>query len=124
MRAIDQVLARSTIRAAQNSFDSLREDYYERLNSARVRLTTLSARLACADDNATPAFDDIREFAHRLRSEAALFENFEVGHSSEALERAAINACHSRANNAVAAVWGPLERLAKQLDMTCASRAL
>jgi hypothetical protein len=104
--------AHSAVRAAADAFHELREAYYERLNHDRIRLTTLSAKLACAEESATAVFDEIRVFAHRLASAAAIFETADIGLAAGALERAAIDAGHCGADNAVAYGWGPLEHLA------------
>ena len=113
----------SAVRTAADAFHELREAYYERLNHDRIRLTTLSAKLACADEDATLVFDEVRVFAHRLGSAAVIFETPDIGEAAGALERAAIIAAHSRADNAVSYVWGRLEHLAKQLERTCSARA-
>jgi HPt (histidine-containing phosphotransfer) domain-containing protein len=96
-------------------FEELRNEFYARLQSDRVRLTALGARLARVDEDATSIFEDIRVFAHRLRGAALIFEAAEVGRAANALEQAATSAASANADNSDAAVWAALESLVDNL---------
>jgi HPt (histidine-containing phosphotransfer) domain-containing protein len=101
--------------ALNDQFDELRNAFYARLRSDRVRLTTLGAALARAEEDPVCVFEDIRVFAHRLRGAAAIFEVPEISLPAKVLEEAAGAASNAHADNSDASVWTALENLVDRL---------
>lgn len=100
---------------SQEPFDELRDLFFARLRSDRMRLTALAAALSRAEGDPAHTFEDIQLFAHRLRGGAAIFETPEVGIDANALEQAAASASVAHADNSDASVWRALENLLDRL---------
>jgi HPt (histidine-containing phosphotransfer) domain-containing protein len=88
-----------------------------------VHFVTLSAALACADENPLWIFEDLEHRAHRLRGGAAIFEESEVAMAAGRLENAAMLAAQSRAENTDENVWSALEALVKLMGRIESVRA-
>ena len=73
---------------ADDSFESLREMYCQRLMGDRLHLLQLSAALARGDANREQVLDELRNRAHRLSGTAAIFELTGVAALARALELA------------------------------------
>ena len=96
-------------------FEELRDLFFSRLRTERVRLTELAAALAHAEGNPVHTFEEIRLFAHRLRGGAAIFETPEVGTAANALEQAAAAASEAQADGCYASVRTALDDLLDRL---------
>jgi HPt (histidine-containing phosphotransfer) domain-containing protein len=107
-----------------DSFESLREAFHERLESERVHFVTLSAALARADENPVWIFEDLVYRAHRLQGGAAIFEESEVARAAGRLESAAGVAAQSRADNTDEDVWSALEALVNLMGNIESVRAM
>jgi hypothetical protein len=103
--------------ASQDPFEQLRELFFARLRSDRVRLTALAEVLARAQGDPAQTFEDMQLFAHRLRGGAAIFETPEVGFAANALEQAAASASVAHADSSDASVWRALENLLERLTI-------
>jgi HPt (histidine-containing phosphotransfer) domain-containing protein len=108
--------------APKDPFEELRDAFYARLRSDRVRLTTLAALLARAEGDPASIFQDIQLFAHRLRGGAAIFEAPEIGVAANVLEQAAAAASVAHADNSDASVWTALESLVDRLAIVNGKR--
>jgi hypothetical protein len=73
-------------------FEKLRLHFHERLRREQSMLATLTKALANASADSTLIFPDIREFAHRLRGAALVFEFQKIAAAAKAVELAAIAA--------------------------------
>jgi chemotaxis protein histidine kinase CheA len=73
---------------ADDSFESLRAMYCQRLKGDRLHLLKLSAALAHGDANRAQVLDELRNRAHRLSGTAAIFEFTGVAALARALELA------------------------------------
>jgi HPt (histidine-containing phosphotransfer) domain-containing protein len=100
---------------SEDPFEELRDLFFARLRSDRVRLTTFAAALAHTEGDPSCTFQDIQLFAHRLRGGAAIFETPEVGNAANALEQAAAAASVAHADRSDASVWTALEDLLDRL---------
>jgi hypothetical protein len=109
--------------AREDSIESLRQAFHARLESDRVHFVTLSAALACADENPLWIFEDLVYRAHRLQGGAAIFEEAEVSLAAGRLENAARAAAQSRADNTDEDVWSALEALVKLMGSIESVRA-
>jgi HPt (histidine-containing phosphotransfer) domain-containing protein len=89
-------------------FESLGTIFLARLRSERIRLATLSAALARADDHPEAIFHDLQFRAHRLSGTAGIFEAAEIAAAAHALEQAAAAAARSHSSNADPCVWGAM----------------
>jgi hypothetical protein len=98
---------------AEDSFESLRHAFQERMESERVHFVTLSAALARAEENPAWIFEDLQFRAHRLQGGASIFEEAEVAMAAGVLEQAAVVAAQSRATNTDENVWTALETLVR-----------
>jgi HPt (histidine-containing phosphotransfer) domain-containing protein len=107
----------------EDSIESLRQAFHAKLESERVHFVTLSAALACADENPLWIFEDLEHRAHRLRGGAAIFEESEVAMAAGRLENAAMLAAQSRAENTDENVWSALEALVKLMGRIESVRA-
>jgi HPt (histidine-containing phosphotransfer) domain-containing protein len=96
-------------------FDELRDLFFERLGSDRLRLAALAATLSRVEGDPAHIFEDIQLFAHRLRGGAAIFETPELGVDANALEQAAASASVAHASRSDASVWAALESLLDRL---------
>ena len=101
--------------ASEDPFEKLRERFFARLRSDRVRLTALADVLARAQGDPAHTFGDMQLLAHRLRGGAAIFETPEVGIAANALEQAAASASVAHADSSDASVWRALENLLDRL---------
>jgi Hpt domain len=97
----------------EDSFESLRVAFHERMESERVHFVTLSAALARAEENPSWIFEDLQFRAHRLQGGASIFEESEVAMAAGALEQAAVLAAQSRATNTDENVWTALVALVR-----------
>ena len=100
---------------ARDPFEELRDAFRVRLRSDRVRLTTLGAELARAEDDPERIFEDMHQFAHRLLGASTIFEAHDIGIAADALEQAARSASIAHADNSDASVWTALECLVDRL---------
>ena len=105
---------------SEDSFEELRDLFFSRLRTERVRLTELAAALAHAEGDQVHTFEEIRLVAHRLRGGAAIFETPEVGVAANALEQAAASALGAHADTSCAFVRTALDDLLDRLA-PCAS---
>lgn len=110
--------------ASDDPFEELRDAFFARLRSDRVRLTTFAAALAHTEGDPACTFEDIQQFAHRLRGGAAIFETPEVGIAANALEEAAASASVAHAGRSDASVWSALENLLDRLAVVNGQRVL
>ena len=101
--------------AADGELEHYRAALHDRLRRDRVRLTTLSATLARAEQDAACSFEEIRAFAHRLGGTAAAFEADEITAAAHTLEQAANRALSTNAGHFDPPVWTALETLCEQL---------
>jgi HPt (histidine-containing phosphotransfer) domain-containing protein len=101
--------------AAEGELEHYRAALHDRLRRDRVRLTTLSATLARAEQDAACSFEEIRAFAHRLGGTAAAFEADEITAAAHTLEQAANRALSTNAGHFDPPVWTALETLCEQL---------
>jgi chemotaxis protein histidine kinase CheA len=109
--------------ASNESFESLRQAFHDRMESERVHFVTLSAALARADENPQWIFEDLGYRAHRLQGGAAIFEQSAVARAAGRLENAATAAAQSRAQNTDEDVWSALEALVNLMGSTDPVRA-
>jgi Hpt domain len=100
---------------SEDPFGELRDLFFARLRSDRMRLTALAAALSRAEGDPARTFQDLQLFAHRLRGGAAIFETPEVGIDANALEQAAASASVAHADSSDASVWSALENLLDRL---------
>jgi HPt (histidine-containing phosphotransfer) domain-containing protein len=100
---------------ADGELEHYRAALHDRLRRDRVRLTTLSATLARAEQDAACSFEEIRAFAHRLGGAAAVFEADEITAAAHSLEQAANRALSTNAGHFDPPVWTALETLCEQL---------
>jgi HPt (histidine-containing phosphotransfer) domain-containing protein len=100
---------------SEDPFGELRDVFFARLRSDRMRLTALAAALSRAEGDPAHTFEDIQLFAHRLRGGAAIFQTPEVGIDANALEQAAASASVAHADSSDASVWSALENLLDRL---------
>ena len=100
---------------SEDPFEELRDLFFSRLRTERVRLTELAAVLAHAEGDPVHTFEEIRLFAHRLRGGAAIFETPEVGVAANALEQAAASALGAHADTSYASVRAALDDLLDRL---------
>ena len=100
---------------SEDPFEEVRDAFFARLRSDRVRLTTFAAALAHSEGDPTCTFEDIRLFAHRLRGGAAIFDTPEVGIAANALEQAAASASVAHADRSDASVRAALQNLLDRL---------
>jgi len=100
---------------ATQELEHYRVALHDRLRRDRVRLTTLSATLARAEQDAACSFEEIRAFAHRLGGTAAVFEADEITAAAHTLEQAANRALSTNAGHFDPPVWTALETLCEQL---------
>ena len=105
---------------SEDPFEELRDLFFSRLRTERVRLTELAAALAHAEGDPVHTYEEIRLFAHRLRGGAAIFETPEVGVAANALEQAAASALEAHADTSYASVRTALDDLLDRL-VPCAS---
>src|ERR1700730_11903165 len=96
---------------SEDPFEELRDRFFARLRSDRIRLTALAGVLSRAEGDPARTFEDIQLFAHRLRGGAAIFETPEVGIAANTLEQAAASASVVHADSCDASVWRALENL-------------
>jgi hypothetical protein len=110
--------------ASENPFEELRDLFFARLQSDRVRLTVFAAALARTEGDPACTFEGIQLFAHRLRGGAAIFETPEIGIAAYALEQAAAAAAAAAAcaDNLDAPVWLALESLLDRLAIVNGQR--
>jgi hypothetical protein len=108
---------------SEDPFEDLRDAFFERLRTDRVRLTTFAAALAHTEGDPACTFEDIQLFAHRLRGGAAIFESPEVGIAADALEQAAASASVAHADRSDASVWTALENLLDKMAIVNGRRA-
>jgi HPt (histidine-containing phosphotransfer) domain-containing protein len=101
--------------AATEELEHIRVALHDRLRRDRVRLTTLSATLARAEQDAACSFEEIRAFAHRLGGAAAVFDADEISAAAHTLEQAANRALSANAGHFDPPVWTALETLCEQL---------
>ena len=101
--------------AADGKLEHYRAALHDRLRRDRVRLTTLSATLARAEQDAACSFEEIRAFAHRLGGTAAAFEADEITAAAHTLEQAANRALSTNSGHFDPPVWTALETLCEQL---------
>jgi|SRR5581483_7849617 len=104
-----------TDRASDAELEHFRVALHDRLRRDRVRLTTLSAALARAEQDAACSFEEIRAFAHRLGGTAAVFDADEITAAAHSLEQAANRALSTHAGHFDPPVWTALETLCEQL---------
>jgi chemotaxis protein histidine kinase CheA len=117
----DQALAPA---GADNRSASPQDDAYElvrlsfiaRLRSEADTLATLSTTLADARRSPDSVFTEIREFAHRLRGAAAVFNELTLSDAARALECAAIAASEAHPTGADPVVTSAIQALTMQLD--------
>jgi HPt (histidine-containing phosphotransfer) domain-containing protein len=100
---------------ATQELEHFRVALHDRLRRDRVRLTTLSATLARAEQDAACSFEEIRAFAHRLGGAAAVFDADEITAAAHTLEQAANRALSTNASHFDPPVWTALETLCEQL---------
>ena len=100
---------------AAEELEHIRVALHDRLRRDRVRLTTLSATLARAEQDAACSFEEIRAFAHRLGGAAAVFDADEITAAAHTLEQAANRALSANAGHFDPPVWTALETLCEQL---------
>jgi HPt (histidine-containing phosphotransfer) domain-containing protein len=101
--------------ASDAELEHFRMALHDRLRRDRVRLTTLSATLARAEQDAASCFEEIRAFAHRLGGTAAVFDADEITAAAHTLEQAANRALSTNAGHFDPPVWTALETLCEQL---------
>jgi HPt (histidine-containing phosphotransfer) domain-containing protein len=107
--------SRPDVSEATQELEHYRVALHDRLRRDRVRLTTLSATLARAEQDAACCFEEIRAFAHRLGGTAAVFEADEITAAAHTLEQAANRALSTKAGHFDPPVWTALETLCEQL---------
>jgi HPt (histidine-containing phosphotransfer) domain-containing protein len=108
--------------AADDDFERIRETFFARLRSDRVRLTTLAASLARIETHPAGVFKALQDLAHRIRGAAAVFGESGIGAAANELEQAAIAACDAGADHADGRVWSALEGLVELLALPCGTR--
>ena len=106
---------------ADDSFESLREMYCQRLMGDRLHLLQLSAALARGDANREQVLDELRNRAHRLSGTAAVFELTGVAALARALELAVDGAAVGvrdvpRAGNSDTVICAALHALIRVID--------
>ncbi len=109
---------------AEDPFEELRDLFFARLRSDRVRLTTFAEALERTEGDPARTFEDIQLFAHRLRGGAAIFETSEVGIAANLLEQAAAAAAVAHADRSDASVCRALEGLLDRLAVANGERVL
>jgi chemotaxis protein histidine kinase CheA len=106
---------------ADDSFESLRAMYCQRLKGDRLHLLKLSEALARGDPSRAQVLDELRNRAHRLSGTAAIFELTGVAALARALELAvdgvAVDAEDvSRAGNSDTVMCAALRALIRVID--------
>jgi len=109
---------------SEDPFEELRDRFFARPRSDRVRLTTFAAALARTEGDPARTFEDIQLFAHRLRGGAAIFETPEVGIAANVLEQAAAAASVAHADRSDASVQTAVEGLRDRLAVVNGPRVL
>jgi chemotaxis protein histidine kinase CheA len=95
----------------EEEFDSLRDEFSARLQRDRVQLTVFAAELARAEGDSTGLFERLRQFAHKARGVAAIFQSLQVADAARSLEQAAAAAASGHSNGADPSVWAALVAL-------------
>ncbi len=98
-----------------DTYEEVRLSFCARLPGEAARLATLSTALNAAHQRPAAVFTDLREFAHRLRGAAAVFEEFALSAAAKALEYAAMAALAAGADSQDAALAAAMRALAVQL---------
>jgi HPt (histidine-containing phosphotransfer) domain-containing protein len=116
MKYIEHVTDRTTqVVLPDDTFEQLQLAFYERLRKDRAGLAILGTALARAVTNPTPALEDLRTFAHRLRGAAAIFGAAEIRDAAQDLEVASYAAPNTLEDPANGAVWSAIALLADLL---------
>jgi hypothetical protein len=94
----------ATVIAAEDGFEELRSEFFERLKAERLRFLILHAALAQGETERAAVLQELRSRAHRLSGTAAIFEVTGVAVLSRALElavdaAAALGSAAPRAEN-------------------------
>jgi HPt (histidine-containing phosphotransfer) domain-containing protein len=102
-------------RTDDDGLEELRVVFEGKLQSERAHFVALSAALARVEGSPGPVFSELRNRAHKMRGNAAVFEMVQVASAAASLEIAAIAATVSHAENTDAAVWTTLVALVRLL---------
>jgi HPt (histidine-containing phosphotransfer) domain-containing protein len=107
--------AAATAVLADDTFEQLQVAFYARLRKDRVRLVVIGTTLARSGSDPAPAFEELRNFAHRLRGASAIFGAVEIRDAAQALEEAAHIAQTEHADEGDGQVWSSLALLSDLL---------
>jgi HPt (histidine-containing phosphotransfer) domain-containing protein len=106
-------IRRSRTDVDDDIFDDLCTAFHNRLQSERAHFVTLSAALACAEEEPVRIFHDLRDRAHKIHKGAAALEIAEIASAAHTLELAAVAASGCAARHSDAAVWTALVSLVR-----------
>jgi HPt (histidine-containing phosphotransfer) domain-containing protein len=102
-------------RSGRDTYEEVRLSFFARLRGEAGNLAALSRALADGPHHPAAVLSDIREFAHRLRGAAAVFEEPALSSAAKVLELAAMDAATAPVDRHDPAIIAAMRALAAQL---------
>jgi HPt (histidine-containing phosphotransfer) domain-containing protein len=97
--------------------EELRMMFQRRLQDDLQTFGSLASRFVSADVAPAPVLEEVRDFAHRLRGAAAIFQAHELSRSAQVLEAAATLAVSGCARNTPPSLSSLLQTLLGQISL-------